>query len=428
MRILTLNCGSSSVKYGLWEMPGERPLAQGLIERVGLGEGAIGHTATGQEPVRMARDFPAHGEAIAAVFEFLTHEAYGVVDDVAEIDAVAHRVVHGGEQYTQSVLIDDDVVAAIEENAVLAPLHNPNNLAGIRHAMGIMPDKPHTACWDTAFSAAFMPEWATTYAIPYEYYERFGIRRFGYQGLSHLYVTRRAVALMGRKNSEVNLVSFHIGNGSTVTAVAGGIPVDQSLGFSTCGEGLVMGTRCGDLDPTVPLFLMKHAGLSAAEVEDVLYRKSGVLGISGRYVDRREIVEAARRGDTRAGLALDVECYRIRKYIGAYSAAMKGVDAIVFTAGVGENSAVHRSQSCSDLEFLGIEIDEEKNRTALGRTQESEISTERSRVKVFVIPTDEELVMAEDTQAILEGRYDIPTGFTYTFEEPGFVPTYLRMG
>jgi acetate kinase len=428
MKILTLNCGSSSVKYGLWEMPGEQPLAQGLIERVGLADGILGHNVTGRDPVRIDRDFPTHGEAIAAVFEFLTHEEHGVIDDVAEIDAVAHRVVHGGEQYTHSVLIDDDVIAAIEDNAVLAPLHNPNNLAGITHAMTIMPDKPHTASWDTAFSAAFMPDRATMYAIPYEYYEKYGIRRFGYQGLSHLYVTRRAAALMGRDSSEVNIVSLHIGNGSTVTAVAKGMPVDQSLGFSTCGEGLVMGTRCGDLDPTIPLFLMKHAGLSAEEVEDVLYRKSGVLGLSGQYVDRREIIEAARDGDIRAQLALDVECYRITKYIGSYAAAMGGLDAVVFTAGVGENSAVHRMKSCEDLGFLGIEIDEEKNRNAVGRSQESEISTATSRVKVFVIPTDEELVMAVDAEAILEDRYDIPTKFKYTFEDPGFVPTYLRMG
>ncbi len=428
MRILTLNCGSSSVKYGLWEMPGEKPLAQGLIERVGLGNGVIGHNVTGRDPVRVARDFPTHGEAIEAVFEFLAHQAHGVIGEVAEIDAVAHRVVHGGEQYTNSVLIDDDVIAAIETNAVLAPLHNPNNLAGIRHAIGIMPNEPHTACWDTAFSAAFMPPRASTYAIPYEYYQRYGIRRFGYQGLSHLYVTRRAAALLGRKPSDVNIVSFHIGNGSTVTAVERGVPVDQSLGFSTAGEGLVMGTRSGDLDPIVPLFLMKHAGLSADEVEEILYRKSGVFGISGQYVDRRDILKAADRGDARASLALEIECYRIRKYIGAYSAAIGGADAIVFTAGVGENSAVHRAKSCENLEFLGIQIDEERNSQAVSRTQESEISTRSSRVKVFVIPTDEELVMAEDTFAILEGRYDLPTKFRYTFEEPGFVPTYLRMG
>lgn len=427
MKILTLNSGSSSVKYGLWTMPGEQPIAQGLLERVTLSGGILNHTVSGHAPLRMDRDFPQHSDAIATVFEFLTHPEHGVIEDVAEIDAVAHRVVHGGEQYTHSVRIDDDVIAAIEANATLAPLHNPANLAGIRHAMTMMPDIPHTASWDTAFSAAFMPDRATMYAIPYEYYEKYGIRRFGYQGLSHLYVSRRAAALMNRDPSEVKIVSLHIGNGSTVTAVANGIPIDQSLGFSTCGEGLVMGTRCGDLDPTIPLFLMKHADLSADEVEDVLYRKSGVLGLSGRFVDRRDIIEGAGNGDERCRLALEVECYRIRKYIGSYAAAMGGLDAIVFTAGVGESSVEHRRRSCEGLEFLGVEIDPDKNGKAVGRGGESDISTDGSRVRVLVIPTDEELVMAADAAAIIENRYDIPTRFKYSFEEPGFVPTYLRM-
>jgi len=427
MKILTLNSGSSSVKYGLWTMPGEQPIAQGLLERVTLPGGIVGHNVVGRPPMKMDREFPQHSDAIATVFELLTHDEHGVLDDISEIDAVAHRVVHGGEQYTHSVRIDDDVIAAIESNAMLAPLHNPANLAGIRHAMAMMPNIPHTASWDTAFSAAFMPERATMYAIPYEYYEKYGIRRFGYQGLSHLYVTRRAAALMNRDSSELKIVSLHIGNGSTVTAVANGMPIDQSLGFSTCGEGLVMGTRCGDLDPTIPLFLMKHAGLTAEEVEDVLYRKSGVLGLSGQFVDRRDIIEAAANGDERCRLALEVECYRIRKYIGSYAAAMGGLDAIVFTAGVGENSAEHRMRSCSDLEFLGVEIDAAKNRNAVGRSGESDISTADSRVKVLVIPTDEELVMAADAAAIIEDRYDIPTRFKYSFEDPAFVPTYLRM-
>ena len=424
--IMTLNCGSSSVKYGLWRMPGEQPLAQGLIERIGIGGGSITHVVPGQAPLRLTRDSATHADAIEAAFHLLSEGAHRVVGSVDEIDVVAHRVVHGGEHFTHSVLIDDQVISAIEDNAVLAPLHNPNNLAGIRHATSILADKPHTACWDTAFSAGFIPERASTYAIPHEYGERYGIRRFGYQGLSHLYVTRRAAALMNRQSSELNLVSLHIGNGSTVTAVRRGVPVDQSLGFSTCGEGLVMGTRCGDLDPTVPLFLMRHAGVSADEVEEVLYRRSGVLGICG-HVDRRDIVEAAARGDERAELALEVECYRIQKYIGAYAAAMGGIDGIVFTAGVGENSPVHRARSCKDLGFLGVEMDADANEEALGRTAESEISTGSSRVKVFVIPTDEELVMAEDSQAILDGLYDIPTRFRYSFESPDFVPTYLRM-
>ncbi len=337
MKILTLNCGSSSVKYSLWEMPGAVPLCQGIVERVAMGNSSITHNAARKSSVKQERDCPDHEAAINLIFKFVTDAELGVIQNLSEIGAVAHRVVHGGEKYTHSVLLDEDVIAAIDEYAVLAPLHNPNNLTGIQLAMTGMPDIPHTASWDTAFSAAYMPKHTSLYAIPYELYEDYGIRRYGYQGLSHGYVAKRAAGLMGRKSSEVNLISLHIGNGSTVTAVKQGKPYDQSLGFSTCGEGLVMGTRCGDLDPMVPLFLMKHADMTLEEVEDILYRQSGVFGLSGGKIDRRDIIEAASNGDERAQLALDVECYRLRKYIGAYAAALGGVDAVVFTAGVGEN-------------------------------------------------------------------------------------------
>jgi acetate kinase len=304
-------------------------------------------------------------------------------------------------------------------------LHNPNNLLGIRLAMDAMPDIPHTASWDTAFSAAYMPLHTSLYAIPYELYEDYGIRRYGYQGLSHGYVAKRAAALMGRNSSEVNLISLHIGNGATVTAVKAGRPYDQSLGFSTCGEGLVMGTRCGDLDPVVPLFLMQHADMSLQDVEEVLYRRSGVFGLSGGLVDRRDIIDAASKGDKQAGLALDVECYRLRKYIGAYAAALGGVDAVIFTAGVGENSALHRERACQGLEFLGIQLDNEANQSAFGRKGEVDISTPDSKVRVFVIPTDEELIMVEDAVGIIEDRFE-PDSFEYSFEQPGYVPSYLR--
>jgi acetate kinase len=292
--------------------------------------------------------------------------------------------------------------------------------------MAELPDIPHTASWDTAFSAAFMPLHTSMYAIPYAYYTDLGIRRYGYQGLSHLYVSRRAAALLGKPASEVNLISLHIGNGSTATAVRAGIAYDQSLGFSTCGEGLVMGTRCGDLDPVVPLFLMARAGLSLDEVEDVLYRNSGVFGLCG-HVDRRDVIDAAAKGDDRAALALEVECYRLKKYIGAYSAALGRVDAVVFTAGVGENSAIHRQRACEGLEPLGIRLDAQRNAEAVGRTAEREISAPDSRVKVFVIPTDEELVMVEDAQAILDGRSKPYPEFAYSFDRPDFVPSYQRL-
>lgn len=425
MKILTLNCGSSSVKYSLWEMPGARPLCQGIVERVGIGDSTITHKVLTGASMNHEADCPNHQAAINLIFAFITNPDHGVIGDLSDIEAVAHRVVHGGEKYTHSVIIDDDVIAAIDEFAILAPLHNPNNLLGIRMAMKAMSAIPHTASWDTAFSAAYMPRHTSLYAIPYEYYADYGIRRYGYQGLSHSYVARRAASLLNRNRSEVNLVSLHIGNGATVTAVKGGRPYDQSLGFSTCGEGLVMGTRCGDLDPIVPLFLMQHANMTRQEVEEVLYRQSGVLGLSGGHIDRRDIISAASKGDERAQLALDVECYRLRKYIGAYAAALGGIDAVVFTAGVGENSPLHREAACQDMDFLGINLDLEANKLAVGRNSESDISTADSKVKVFVIPTDEELVMVEDAAAIIENRFD-PDNFTYSFEQPGYVPSYLR--
>jgi acetate kinase len=427
MKILTLNCGSSSVKYSLWKMPGAIPLCQGIVERVTVGGSFIRHKVAGADEYKKMHECPTHEDAITLIFEFIIDDTYGVLSDLSEVGVMAHRVVHGGEKYTHSVLIDDDVIKAIEDNAVLAPLHNPNNLVGIRIAMDAMPDIPHTASWDTAFSAAFMPEHTSIYAIPYEYYRDYGIRRYGYQGLSHGYVARRTAALMNKKSSELSLVSLHIGNGSTVTAVKDGRPYDQSLGFSTCGEGLVMGTRCGDLDPVVPLFLMQHANMSLKEVENMLYRKSGVLGLSGQYTDRRDIIEAAKDGDGRSALALEVECYRMRKYIGAYAAAVGGIDAVVFTAGVGENSPLHREKACDGLEFMGIQIDKEKNWNAVGRQGETNISTADSKVKVFVIPTDEELVMVEDAVGIQEGNFD-PDTFEYSFEQGDYVPSYLRFG
>jgi acetate kinase len=425
VKILTINCGSSSVKYSAWEMPGSTPLCQGIVERVGLGSGTFTHRSAGSGVIHGDHDCPTHEDAIRLVFDAITRPSVGVVQDLSEVGTVAHRVVHGGERYTGSVLIDDHVMKAIEEHALLAPLHNPHNLTGIRTSMELMPDVPHTASWDTAFSAAFMPAHASVYAIPYEHYVEHGIRRYGYQGLSHLYVARRAVVLMGSVRGETNLISLHIGNGSTVTAVKGGVAHDQSLGFSTCGEGLVMGTRCGDLDPVVPLFLMRHAGMSLDQVEDMLYRRSGVFGLSG-HVDRRDLIRAAENGDPRAQLALDVECYRLRKYIGAYTAALGGIDAVVFTAGVGENSPLHRQKACEGLESLGIDLDIDRNGAAVGRTGEAEISSPGSRVKVFVIPTDEELVMVEDAHAIHEGTFAGLERFEYSFERPDFVPSYLR--
>lgn len=427
VKILALNCGSSSVKYSVWEMPQCRMLCSGIVERVTVGGSFIRHQLPGREEIREDHECPNHYLALQLIAKYLTSPEYGVLKSMEEIEATGHRVVHGGEKYTRSVRIDEDVRNTIKQLFVLAPLHNPANLMGIDACMELMPGIPNVACWDTAFSAAFMPKKASIYAIPYEYYDKYRIRRYGYHGLSHLYVAKRAAALLGKEALETNLVSLHIGNGASVTAVKNGIACDQSLGFSTCGEGIVMGTRCGDLDPEVPLTLMEKEGLSIEEVREIMYRKSGVLGISGKYTDRRDILKAADDGDEQCQLALEVECYRLKKYIGAYAAIIGGIDAVVFTAGIGENSWVHRMKACDGLEFLGIRLDQEKNRKAIGREAgENDISSPDSTVRVFVIPTDEELVIAVDTFAILTGEYDVHTNFRYPFEASDFVPSYLK--
>lgn len=427
VKILALNCGSSSAKYSVWEMPQCKMLCSGIVERVTVGESFIRHQLPGREEIREDYECPNHDLALQLIAKYLTSPEHGVLKSLAEIKAVGHRVVHGGEKYTKSVRIDEEVRNTIKQLFVLAPLHNPPNLIGIDASMRLMPGIPNVACWDTAFSAAFLPKRASIYAIPYEYYDKYRIRRYGYHGLSHLYVAKRAAALLGKEALETNLVSLHIGNGASVTAVKNGIACDQSLGFSTCGEGIVMGTRCGDLDPEVPLTLMEKEGLSIEEVREIMYRKSGVLGISGKYTDRRDILKAAEDGDKQCQLALEVECYRLKKYIGAYAAIIGGIDAVVFTAGIGENSWVHRMKACDGLEFLGIRLDQEKNRKAIGREAgENDISSLNSTVRVFVIPTDEELVIAVDTFAILTGEYDVHTNFRYPFEASDFVPSYLK--
>jgi acetate kinase len=425
MKIMTLNCGSSSVKYGLWDTPGPKMLCSGIVERIGIGESFSRHKITGKKEIYQKIECSSHEGAIKHIIEFLTNPEDRIINNISEIKAVGHRVVHGGEKYNRSVIIDDDVIKTIKDHIPLAPLHNPANLLAIESAMKMIKDIPHIACWDTVFSAPFMPQCAYIYAIPYEYYEKYRIRRYGFHGMSHLYVAKRAAVLLNKIFSDINIITLHIGNGTSITAVKKGIVCDQSLGFSTCGEGPIMGTRCGDLDPIIPLFLMQKENLTIEQIEDILYNKSGILGLTGKDIDRRDVIKAASEGDTRSKLALEAECYRLRKYIGAYSAIMGGVDAIVFTAGVGENSPFHREKTCENLEFLGIKIDSEKNNSALSRNGEIEISTSDSRIKVFVIPTDEELVIAEDTIAILENRYDIHTNFRYSFESANFIPTYL---
>lgn len=420
LNILTLNCGSSSVKYTLWTMPDRRRVCSGIVERVGFGDSTIKHH--GKKLIVAKCDSPNHEAAIKLMLKYLTDSEYGVIGDVSEVDAVGHRVVHGGDKFNRSVIIDSEVIGAIEEYSELAPLHNPPNLSGIRASMNHMPERPHIAVFDTAFFST-IPIHIHIYALPYEWYEKYKVRRYGFHGTSHLYVSRRAAALLHRKPRELNVISLHIGNGVSVTAVKGGAAFDHSMGFTPL-EGAVMGTRCGDIDPAIPLYMMRRCGFNVEEMSGILNERSGLIGVTGRYVDRRDIIEAAKNGDERCRLAVEMECYRLRKYIGAYAAAMAGVDALIFTAGVGENQPLYRTKTCEGLEFLGVKIDEEKNRAAVGRRTEATISIEDPKypVKVLVIPTDEELVIAEDVYAILNGTYDTYTRFEYSFQREDFKP------
>ena len=419
MRILTLNCGSSSVKYQVYDWDKRRPLCKGIVERVTIGNSFILHEVPGRDPVKIDHECPDHKVAIELVIKTITDPEYGVIKDVKEINAVSHRVVHGGEKFTKSVIINEEVINTFKELYPLAPLHNPANVMGIEAAMSLMPDIPHIAVMDTAFLQT-MPKHTYLYAVPYEWYEKYGVRKYGFHGTSHLYVSRRAAALLKKEPHEVNLITLHIGNGASATAIKEGKAYDHSMGFTPL-QGLIMGTRSGDIDPAIIPYIMEKTGLSLKEVMDILNKKSGILGITGKYTDRRDVEIAAAQGDKRAILAIEMEAYRVRFYIGAYMAALGRVDAIVFTAGVGEKGWIIREKSLEGLENLGIILDKERNREAMSRNHEFIISTDDSPVKVFVIPTDEELVLVEDAVAILEGRYDIPERFKYSFESPDYV-------
>lgn len=393
MKILVLNCGSSSFKYQLIDMNGENILAKGLVERIGIAGSKIKHTKTGHEPVSKEVDFPNHTAAIKFVLDMLTDSEYGALRSLDELSAVGHRLVHGGEKFTSSVLVTPDVIKGIEEVIPLAPLHNPANLQGIRAVMEVLPALPNVAVFDTAFHQT-MPPKAYVYGIPYKYYEENGVRRYGFHGTSHSYVSQRAAELLGKPIESLKIVTCHMGNGSSITAIDGGKSVDTSLGYGT-SEGVLMGSRSGNLDPSVMVFLMEQLK-DANAVNDLVHKESGLLGISGISSDMRDIEEAAAQGNKRAQLALDILIYGVKKYIGSYAAAMGGIDALVFTAGIGENGVGFRKAVCEGLEFMGIKIDEVKNNV---RGKEVIFSSDESRVKVMVIPTDEELVIARDTKA-----------------------------
>lgn len=393
MKILVLNCGSSSFKYQMIDMDGEKVLAKGLVERIGIAGSKIKHTKTGQEPVSKEVDFPTHTAAIKFVLDMLVDKEHGVLSSLSELAAAGHRLVHGGEKFTSSVLVTPEVVKGIEDVTPLAPLHNPANLQGIRAVMEVLPEVPNVAVFDTAFHQT-MPPKAYVYGVPYKYYKEDGVRRYGFHGTSHSYVSKRAAEILGKPVESLKIITCHMGNGSSITAVDGGKSVDTSLGYGT-SEGVIMGSRSGNLDPSVMIFLMKRLG-DANAVNDLVHKESGLLGISGISSDMRDIEEAAAQGNERARLALDILIYGVKKYIGSYAAAMGGVDALVFTAGIGENGAGFREAVCEGLEFMGIKIDAEKNKV---RGKEIIFSTDDSKVKVMVVPTDEELVIARDTKA-----------------------------
>lgn len=397
MKILVINCGSSSLKYQLIDMKTEELMAKGLVERIGIEGSRIKHETIGKEKKTIETPMQDHKRALELVMESLTNEEYGAIKSLDEIDAVGHRVVHGGEDFAQSVIIDEKVLKGIEDNVEIAPLHNPPNIMGIKACQRLLPNVKQVAVFDTAFHQT-MPAESYIYALPYEYYEKYKIRRFGFHGTSHKYITNRAAEMLGKDVNEVNLITCHLGNGSSICAVKNGKSIDTSMGFTPL-EGLAMGTRCGDLDPAILPFLMEKENLSTDEINTLINKKSGVLGISGVSSDFRDIEAARDEGNKRAKLALDIFEKRVRGYIGSYMTELDHVDAIVFTAGVGENSIEMRESIVNGLKSLGIKIDTERNNV---RGEDKLISADDSSIKIFVIPTNEELMIARDTKALVE--------------------------
>lgn len=396
MYILVINCGSSSLKYQLIHSDSEEVLAKGLCERIGIDGSMITYQPAGGEKESACFPMPTHKQAVKKVLDALTNENSGVIKSLKEVGAVGHRVAHGGEAFTEAALITEEAIKAIEDCSDLAPLHNPANLIGIRACRELMPGIPMVAVFDTAFHQT-MPDKSYLYGLPYEYYEKYKVRRYGFHGTSHSYVSKRAAQILGKPYGSLKTVVCHLGNGSSISAVLNGKSIDTSMGLTPL-EGLVMGTRSGDVDPGVMQFLMHKENMDIDEMLDILNKKSGILGMSGVSSDFRDVKNAAGSGNKKAAIALDSFAYRVAKYVGAYTAAMGGVDAIVFTAGVGENDHVTRKKICDYLSFLGIGIDEEANEK---RGQEVLISTPDSRVAVLVIPTNEELAIARETIAMV---------------------------
>jgi acetate kinase len=419
MVILTLNCGSSSVKYQVYDWEKKDVLATGLVERVTQSGSSITHKARGKADYVVEHECPTHTVAIQLILETLVHPEAGVIKDMSVIKAVGHRMVHGGSKFARSVLIDDKFIAEFKELSDLAPLHNPANLMGVEAAQAVLPNVPHCAVMDTAWHQT-MPATSYMYALPREWYEKYAVRRYGFHGTSFLYNAKRAAVLLGKDPFDTNLVIAHIGNGASINAVKNGCSFDTSMGLTPL-EGLVMGTRSGDIDPSIIFHIARKAGLKPADIEKKLNKESGILGITGKWSDRRDVEQAAEKGDEIAKLAMEMESYRIKKYIGAYSAALGRVDALIFTAGVGEMAPAIRRLATSGLENMGIVIDEKKNDLAKCRNAELDITGKGSKVRVFVIPTDEELVMTEDAYALMAGTYDVHTKYHYIIQDRDYV-------
>lgn len=398
MKILVINCGSSSVKYQLIDTETEIALAKGMVSRIGMSASVLTHKPFDRPEVKVSGEILDHIVAIEYVVSILMSENHGVIKDRSEIEAIGHRVVHGGEKFSKSVLITPELMASLRSLIELAPLHNPHNIRGINACMKTLPNTPMVAVFDTAFHHR-MPPRAYIYGIPYVMYKRYGIRRYGFHGTSHKFVADQAAALLGKPIEDMKIITCHLGNGASIAAVDGGVSIDTSMGFTPL-EGLLMGTRSGDLDPAIILHIMAREELSLHEANTLLNKHSGLAGISGVSSDMREVIESANEGHSTAKIALDLYCYRLKKYIASYAAALGRVDALVFTAGVGENSAVVRTKSCEGLAFMGVELDEAKNEKAVGKKMD--ISGEGAKVHTLVIPTNEELVIARDTDQIVK--------------------------
>jgi len=419
MIILTLNCGSSSAKYQVYDWDNKDVLAVGIVEKVTIGGSFITHKAKGKEEVVFNSDCPTHTDAINLIIKTLTSKEHGVINDMSVIKAVGHRVVHGGDKFTKSVIVDDAAMQAFTAMQDLSPLHNPANIMGIEAAKKVLPNVPHCATMDTAWHQTMPPE-AYMYAVPAEWYEKYQVRRYGFHGTSFLYTAKRAAVLLGKDPFKTNVIICHIGNGASINAVKDGCSFDTSMGMTPL-EGLVMGTRSGDVDPSLAFYVMRKTGMNVVEIENALNKKAGLLGLTGKHTDRRDIQKAAVEGDKDALRAQYIEAHHVKKYIGAYQAILGRVDALVLTAGVGEFAWFMREKYLDGLEGIGMAYDPVKNKTACTRNTETLISKPESKIPIYIIPTDEELVMTEDAYALMKGTYDTHTHFTYSFQSKDYV-------